>query len=83
MDAGQTLSISRHAPDWRVQCFGVELVAVVFVILLNLLWGLRIESKPYNSGFATHTLDGPNRTGYNNIDHQRGLSLAILLIILV
>ena len=45
VDAGQTLSISRHAPDWCVQCFGIELVAVRLIVLLNFIWGLRIQSR--------------------------------------
>ena len=81
VDAGQTLSISRHAPDWRVQCFGVELVAVVLVVLLNLFGVYRYKVSLTTAALPPTHLDGPNCTDYNNIDHLRYLNYVLIHVL--
>ena len=45
VDTGDWHFIPWKAPDWCVQCFGIELVAVRLIVLLNFIRGLRIKSK--------------------------------------
>ena len=49
------LTHAKSAPDWRVQCSGVRTGYCGIGRSTQFIWGLQIQSKPYDSGFATHT----------------------------